>query len=74
MSNFDHTIDPGMAEALKAGGVFSRHAAMNFNAKVWWADGQFHSEPWVYGSPRSVLSADTLDELMSMANEIYGYE
>lgn len=76
MSNFDHVIDDGMEEQLRAqpGKVYSRHAAWNFNAKVWFEDGQFHSEIWVYCSPRETLHAETLRELMQVANDEYGHE
>lgn len=76
MSNFDHEIDEGMDEQLRAqpGKVFSRHAACNFNAKVWFEGDEFHSEVWVYGSPRKTISALTLRELMRLANDEYGDE
>ena len=76
MSNFDHVIDEGMDEQLRAqpGKVFSRHAAWNFNGKVWFEGDAFHSEIWVYGSPRQTLHAPTLRELMKLANDEYGYD
>lgn len=76
MSNCDHRIDDGMEEQLRAapGEVYSRHAAWNFNAKVWFEGGKFHSEVWVYRSPRQTFTADTLRELMDLANAEYGSE
>jgi hypothetical protein len=75
MSNLDNKIDEGFAEALQArpGEVFGQHAAWDFNGMVWFADGQFHEEVWVYGSPRKTLSADTLRELMDLACDEFGH-
>jgi len=74
MSNFDHSIDPGLAEALQdsPGEVFGRHASWNFNGRVFFSDGQFHEEVWVYGSPVETVSADTLPELMEEVCYRYG--
>lgn len=76
MSNCDHTIDDGMAEQLRAapGQVYSRHAAWNFNGKVWFENGTFYEEVWVYCTPRETLSAPSLRELMDVVNAKYGSE
>lgn len=76
MSNCDHSIDAGMEEKLRAnpGQVFSRHAAWNFNGKVWFENDAFYSEIWVYGSPRQTFSASSLRELMDRANDEYGHD
>ena len=75
MSNLDNEIDEGFAEALQArpGEVFGRHAAWDFNGKVGFADGKFHEEVWVYGSPLKTLSAKTLRELMDLACDEFGH-
>lgn len=74
MSNFDHSIDDGMAEALQAAPrlAIGRHSAWNFHALVWFEAGQFHSEVWCYRSPVSRHKADTLQELMKIHNAQYG--
>lgn len=74
MSNFDHVIDDGFADALQGGKVYGRHAAWNFNGTVWWDGKQFAEEVWVYRVPRDVLRADTLEELMEEVNDRYGSE
>lgn len=74
MTNFDHTIDVGLEAALRAGGVYGRHAAWNFNGQVWFADGMFHEEVWVYKEPQGTISAPTLEELMAAVNAKYGDE
>jgi hypothetical protein len=73
MSNSDHEVDPGFAEALKAGKVFGRHAAWEFNGKVWW-DGQFVETVWRYHVPVATYRADTLEELMQIVNAEWGWE
>jgi hypothetical protein len=76
MSNFDHSIDAGMADALKAqpGEVHGRHAAWNFNSLVYYLNGKFHAEVYQYRSFTDHIVADTLEELMQESNEKYGNE
>jgi hypothetical protein len=74
MSNFDHTVDPGLAEALKAGNVYAQHAAWEFNGEVWFADGLFHEQVFRYHQPVGSYRADTLEELMTRVNDHHGWE
>lgn len=71
MSNCDHSIDEGMDGALRAGGV-GEHSAWDFHGDVWFEDGQFHEEVWVYKEYRETSSADTLEQLMTEVNAEYG--
>lgn len=74
MSNFGHTIDKGFADTLKQrSGVFGRHYGWEFNGRVWFERGQFHEEVWRYHSPREVILANTLEELMEKVNDKYGW-
>lgn len=73
MTNYDHSIDGRFEQALRAG-RWGRHAAWNFNGRVWFEEGRFHEEVWIYGDPIAVLSAATLKELMAVVNERYGAE
>jgi len=72
MTNCDGSIDEGFAEALKNKKIFGRHAAWNFNGLVYWLNGKFNTDVWVYGSYRETFSEDTLEELMASANAEYG--
>lgn len=72
MSNFDLSIDDDMGAALRAGGTMAEHCAWNFHGDVWFEDGQFHEEVWAYGAYRETFSAETLEELMELANAEYG--
>jgi len=72
MTNFDHTIDPGMDQELRTKRVISEHTARNFFGYVWFTGGQFHEEVWVQYHPRAVRSAPTLDALMQMVNTEFG--
>jgi len=76
MSNFDHAIDAGFEDALRAAPnkAWGRHAGWNFNAKVWFDGEQFVSEPWHYHSPQERHHADTLRDLMESVNEEWGAE
>lgn len=72
MSNFDHKIDDGLDQALRAGGVWGRHAAWEFNGRVWFANGRFHEQVWRHRSPVATVTADTLPELMTEVNARWG--
>ena len=76
MSNYDGQIDEGLDEALRAEPtkVFATHAAWNFAGRVWFENSQFHELIWRHHIPIEILKADTLQELMAMANEAYGSE
>lgn len=72
MTNFDHTIDEGMADDLKAGDFFGQHSAWNFYAEVFWKDGKFRSDVLSYGAIVGNHEADTLEDLMKIHNDAYG--
>lgn len=74
MTNFDHSIDDGFAEALQSGDVYGRHAGWEFNGIVWWDGTQFRERVSRYGVPREVFSAPTLEELMRVVNATWGAE
>jgi len=67
MSNFDHTIDEGFEQFLRKRPAerWGRHIGWNFIGKVWFEADRFHSEVWLDGSPREVIHADSLRELMN---------
>ena len=72
MSNFDHKIDSGFAEALKKDQVFGNHMAWDFCGDVWWDGTQFVENIWRYHSIIDTIKADTLQELMELVNDKYG--
>lgn len=76
MSNFDHSIDEGLEEVLKARPkeVFGRHAAYNFNSHVWWDGNQFVEQVWKYHQVVDYMAAPTLQELMETVNDKWGWE
>jgi hypothetical protein len=75
MSNFDHTVDPGLEDDLRAG-MRGEHSAWNFHGEVWFDpdEGVFKEEVSVYGVKRGVLSAPTLEELMRAVSDEYGWD
>ena len=73
MSNFDHVIDDGAEEKLKAGGVYGGYAAWNFYACVWY-DKKFKAMVKQYGVWIDTIEGDTLYEIMGIASKLYGYE
>lgn len=76
MSNLCHDIDDGLDAALRANPekFFGRHAAVNFNGLVWFKDGRFHEEVWRYHEIVKIVSADSLEDLMTAVNDEFGYE
>jgi hypothetical protein len=74
MTNADLSIDERVAIRLKAGGSWARHSGWNFNGEVWWADGRWHERVLVHRTARGYFSADSLQELMSLVNNKYGWE
>lgn len=73
MSNFDGQIDNGLDVALKGGQVFARHAAWDFNGRVWWDGERFREQVWVHGSPVQTLAAESLEDLMREVNDEFGW-
>ena len=73
MSNFDHVIDAGAEEKLKAGGVYGGYAAWNFYAEVWY-DKKFKAMVKQYRVHIDTIECDTLYEIMDTASKLYGYE
>ena len=75
MSNGDGSIDDGFAEALKEapGEVFGNHYGWNFCGNVYFKDGQFHEEVYIYRVLQEMISAGTLEDLMTDVCDKYGY-
>ncbi len=74
MSNFDHSIDDGLEEALKTEETFSGHAGQDFNGHTWFKDGQFHEAVCCYHILQGIESANSLRELMEKVNDKYGWD
>lgn len=74
MSNYDHQIASGVAVKLKESKVYGSYPAWDFNGIVWYADEQFHCEVWVYHAPVKVISAGTLEEIMKLCSDEFGYD
>lgn len=76
MSNFDHLVDDGFAEILKKneGKMWGNHTAWNFCGDVWYENGKFHEQVNVYHVLKGEYEAETLEELMEVVNNIYGWD
>lgn len=77
MSNFDHTIDIGMSDTLKANtNTFGRHAAWNYNGLVYFdkEKNKFIEEIYRYREHIDTREADTLEELFLQVNIKHGDE
>ena len=73
MSNFDHTVDEGMEDDLRAG-MRGTHAAWNFHGEVWYDPDEqvFREEIRQYQAVQGTRSAATLEELMQVVNDEFG--
>jgi hypothetical protein len=74
MTNLCHFIDLDVEDRLRQEKVYASHAAWNFHGDVWWNGTQFCEEVWVSHSPREILYAESLHELMVLVNDKYGWE
>lgn len=75
MSNFDHSVDDGLEDDLRAG-MRGTHSAWNFNGQVWYDPDEqvFKEDVWVYHVKQATLSAPTLENLMRVVNDEFGWE
>ena len=74
MSNFDHSIDEGLALKLKENPMsYALYTAWNFCGRVWYENNEFRCEIWLHGSPVNIIHADTLESIMEIACNTYGY-
>jgi hypothetical protein len=75
MTNFDHSIDPGLDAALREG-MKGRHAAWEFNGLVWLDErtGMFCEVVRRYHMVVAAYAAPSLKELMDEVNDEHGWE
>lgn len=75
MSNFDHTVDPGLEDDLRAG-MLAQHSARDFCGEVRWdaERGLFTETVRRHHAVVGQVSAPTLEELMREVNDEYGWD
>lgn len=74
-SNFDGVIIEEVAEQLKVDPtIYADYPGWNFHGSVWYADGQFHCEVWVYNSPREIISEDDMESIRESVCQEYGHD
>lgn len=74
MSNFDGIIDKEIEKELRTKFSYSKYPAWNFCGSVWFENNKFYCEIWQYGSITKVINGDTLEDVMRVACEWYGYK
>lgn len=78
MSNFDHTIDSGMEQALKdkPNTVYGFHSARNFNGEVFFdrVSNKFVEHVYMFHNHIDTVEANSLQELMNEVNSRHGSE
>ena len=75
MTNYDYSVDGGFEDDLRAG-LRGLHAAWNFNGQVWYdpdAD-LFREEIWVHHVLAAEREAPTLEDLMRVVNDEFGWD
>jgi hypothetical protein len=74
MTNLDRSIDPGLEEHLRGGGTGS-HWAWDFNGEVRYdpEKDEFTEEVFVRHASQGTRSAATLEDLMRVVNEEFGW-
>lgn len=75
MSNFDHKVEPGAAEAIADGKHMANYAGWNFHAYAYLgAEGVYVADVHVFHTHRSFETADSLEELMTVVSDRYGWD
>lgn len=76
MSNLGQKIDSGFEKALreKPAFVYGQHSAWNFCGNVYFENGEFFEEVWIYHQLVDIFKAPSLEELMTLVCNTYGYE
>lgn len=75
MSNFDHSIDDGLEELLRAENVYASYSGWDFAGYVWFdrSKGKFACEVWRYKSLQAIYYEETLVEIMDTVCQTWGY-
>lgn len=74
MSNLFREIDQAVAANLiHLPNTYALYTGWNFCGKIWWFDGSYHCQVFVYGSHKNIVSG-TLEEIMKTVSDQYGYE
>ena len=74
MSNFDHSIDNEIKEAIEGKKLFSQYTGWNFCANVWYEDNKWYCEVWQYKRYKKSMCFDTLEEMMEGVCKEFGDE
>lgn len=74
MSNFDHMIEDGMEEKLKSGKFYGDYSAWNFHAQVWFDGKNFKAMVKRYQAHVGTITALTLEQIMELASDNWGYD
>ena len=74
MSNFDHSIDQGLEEALQEGKSYAKYNGWNFCGDVYWdkKEQKYICEVCQYHEWVETIKADNLKEIMEKVSEYYG--
>lgn len=75
-SNFDHELETEVVEQLESNpNLFcAQHAAYNFCGYIWFDGERWREDVMRYGQTVDHIIANTIEELITEANERYGTE
>ncbi len=74
MSNFDNSIDDGLAYALQSENVFAHYVGWNFVGKIIAEADKFVCQVWIHKRPVEEVIANTLLDIMTKVSRKYGSE
>lgn len=74
MSNFDHSVNKNVEREMLTSKKYSSYPAYNFFGKVWYENGLWYCEVWVYGSHRGTVTGDSPEDIMNTLSNQYGQE
>jgi len=72
MTNFDHTIDDGMVEAIADGEHMAEYAGWDFHAYVYLVGAVYVADVHRYHAHVGFVTADSPQELMHEVSHEYG--
>lgn len=74
LSNLFREIPVGLADDLKKGECFCDYSGWDFNAEVWWQNDAFQAFVRVYRIHQKTISAPSLEDLMRLVSDEFGYD
>ena len=74
MTTFDNSIDYSVAAQPQNGKFYAQYSGWNFCGSVWWNEGRWACEVWVYLAYVKTVIDETLEGIMQQVSDTNGWE